>query len=150
MSNEETRFVPDTCDQNSIGGGYQSKENKHSKPIDVKMLGGVLSYNVKDKDGKIVESRDFKIGEYAIFDRDVAPGKDITVKRAKELLAAAAEDPTSVQCGEINSFWTCLDGRDAQAQGAEVARPYGNRRLPLRTLVPMPNPKPKRPGVNDD
>jgi len=125
------------CDVSSFGGGFQSKKNKQSVRIDVRELGNVLSHSVKDKKGKLIASRDFKIGEYARIVRSVwASGKEIDESKIKDL--------DELPCGEVLGFWTCLDGKDPGAAGAEIQRDGFRVRLPLRTLLPMENPNPKR------
>lgn len=127
------------CDISSFGGGFKSKKNKTSQPIDVSEIGGVLSHNVKDKDGKLVESRDFKVGDWVAIVKDLKPGQELTqafVENSNVKLEAT---------GPIQSFWTVLDGKDSSAPGAEIKRPFGLRRIPLRMLWPVPAPVKDKP-----
>ncbi len=122
------------CDISSFGGGFQSKRNKTSQPIDVSELGGVLSHNVKDAEGNLVESRDFKVGEWAAI-VELKPGQELT----KEFVEN--NDVKLDAAGPIQGFWTVLDGSNASVPGAEIKRPFGLRRIPLRRLWPVPAPK---------
>lgn len=123
----------DACEIQAMGG-FHSKRNKQSQKIDVKEI----DYNVKSKDGAIVESRTFRIGDHARIFRGLEPaGADITEKD-KESAEERSHYP-------IQGFWTVIDGRDAEAIGAELKTPHGLMRLPLRMLLPMPRPVKESP-----
>lgn len=123
------------CDISSFGGGFKSKKNKTSQPIDVSELGGVLSHNVKDADGKLLESRDFRVGGWVAIVERLKPGQELT----KELVENGNVKLDNI--GPIQGFWTVLDNGDSSAAGAEIKRPFGLRRIPLRKLWPVPAPE---------
>jgi len=117
----------DACELQATGNGFKSKLNRLSQQINVTALGGVLTHSVKG--GK---SREFKIGEHARIVRGLFSGEEVDVD--------SIEDLDDLSHGEILSFWTCIDGKDAHAAGAEVKVGTHKMRLPLRILLPMANP----------
>jgi sulfite reductase alpha subunit-like flavoprotein len=122
------------CDVSTFGGGFKSKKNKTSQQIDVSELGGVLTHNVKDNDGKIIESRDYKPGDWVAIVDTLKPGQELT----KEFVENNNIDLS--RPGPIQAFWTVLDGKQTSVAGAEVKRAFGLRRIPLRKLWPVPAP----------
>lgn len=122
------------CDTSTFGGDFKSKKNKTSQPIDVSELGGVLSHNVKDAKGKIIESRDFKIDDWVAIVKNLKPGQELT----KEFVEN--NDVNLTVIGPIQAFWTVIDGKGALASGAEIKCRNWLRRVPLRVLWPVPTP----------
>lgn len=110
--------------------GFVSKRNKQSQLL-MSNDGDELVHAVKDSAGKTVKSRTFTVGQYARIVRGLQPGEEIDEDKV-------ALDELSY--GKIESFWTCLDGRDAQAIGAQLDLRPQKVRLPLRTLLPMEQP----------
>jgi len=116
------------CDPSAFGSGFESKVNKTSQPIPVAEIGGALAHNVKDADGKIVESREFRPGTLVYVANDLKPGEEIDPKKF---------DVKDLKPRKVESFWTVVDGEE-QVSGAEIAiPPFGKRRLPLRMLLPI-------------
>jgi len=123
------------CDQSTFGGGFQSKKNRTSDKIDVPEM----HYNVKDSDGKILESREYRVGQYVAI-VNLKPGQELTMEFIK------TREPKLNLVGPIQSFWTVLDDDDSSAVGAEIKRKNCRRRIPLRCLWPVEAPtKEERP-----
>lgn len=131
MPDKEVEAVKGTgCDVSAFGGQFVSKRNKQSKML-LAGKGDVLVHNITDDKGKVVVSREFVVGGYARIVRGLPFGAEID---------EAAIDIEELSYGRIEGFWTCLDGKQAEAVGAELSLSPQKVRLPLRILLPMEAP----------